>query len=225
MCGRFVSRTDAEMERAFGLTRSQWRKGWASYNVAPSQAVPIVRLAEGEREGVTLRWGLIPFWAKGETPKYSTINARAESIDTAASYRGPWHRGQRCVFPVLGFYEWKQVDKGKQPWFIRMAGGEPFGLLGLWERSVKPDGEAIESCTVITLPANPLVAGIHAKGRMPAMLMPDDCAAWLEATPEEARAALVPFPADQMDAYPVSARVNSPKNDDPELIEPVRGNG
>jgi putative SOS response-associated peptidase YedK len=221
MCGRFVSRTDAETERAFGLTRSAWRKGWASYNVAPSQAVPIVRAADGEREGVLVRWGLIPFWARGEVPKYSTINARSESIATAASYRGPWRRGQRCVIPALGFYEWKQLERGKQPWFIRLAGGEPFGLLGLWDRSVKADGEAVDSCTIITVPANPLVAGIHTKDRMPAMATPDICMIWLESSTEAAKGLLKPFPAELMDAWPVSTRVNSPANDGPELADPA----
>lgn len=126
------------------------------------------------------------------------------------------------MIPALGFYEWKQHESGKQPFFIRLAGGEPFGLVGLWDRSEMPDGEAIESVTIITLPANPLVADIHAKGRMPAMLTPEDCGIWLEGSPEEARAALVPFPADQMDAYPVSSKVNSPRNDDPTLVEPLK---
>lgn len=222
MCGRFVSKTDAETERAFGLTRSQWRKGWSSFNVAPSQQVPVVRSQDGQREGLSMRWGLIPFWAKGEPPKYSTINARAEGIEKAASYRGPWRRGQRCVIPALGFYEWKLQESGKQPFFIRLADGEPFGLLGLWDRSEKPDGEAVESVTIITIPANPLVGDIHAKGRMPAMLTPEDCRIWLEGSPEEAKTALVPFPADQMDAYPVSTKVNSPRNDAPELLDVLK---
>ncbi|OOG28137.1 hypothetical protein B1C78_02165 [Thioalkalivibrio denitrificans] len=221
MCGRFVSKTDAEMERAFGLTRSGWRKGWAGFNVAPSQAVPIVRAVDGEREGALVRWGLIPFWAKGEVPRYSTINARVETIEKAASYRGPWKRGQRCVIPALGFYEWKQLEKGKQPWFIRVAGGMPFGLLGLWDRSTRGDGEVIESCTIITLPANPLVAEIHAKGRMPAMRTPEECAHWLEGEEHAARGVLTPFPAARMEAWPVSRKVNSPANDGPELVQPL----
>ncbi|WP_026289562.1 SOS response-associated peptidase [Thioalkalivibrio sulfidiphilus] len=220
MCGRFASRTDAAIEHAFGVTESHWAD-WSSFNVAPSMAVPVVREHEGVRQGVMLRWGLIPFWARGEPPKYSTINARAEGIDTAASYRGPWRRGQRCVIPALGFYEWKGEGKGKQPFYIRLAGGEPFGLLGLWDCSVGPDGKVVESVTIITVPANPLVADIHAKGRMPAMALASRCPAWLQAGPEDARAMLLPFPADQMDAYPVSTRVNSPRNDGPDLVEPI----
>jgi putative SOS response-associated peptidase YedK len=221
MCGRFVSRTDAEIERAFALTRSQWRKDWTGFNVAPSQPVPVVRHEDGEREGVIMRWGLIPFWARGVPPGYATINARVETVETAASYREPWKRGQRCVIPALGFYEWKHLARGKQPWFIRMADGRPFGLPGLWDRSVRSDGESVDSCTIITMPANSLVAGIHAKGRMPGMLTAEACSAWLAGTPTQAKALLVPFPAHRMEAYPVSTRVNSPGNDGPELVERV----
>ncbi|MEX1066631.1 MAG: SOS response-associated peptidase [Aquisalimonadaceae bacterium] len=221
MCGRFVSKTDAAIERAFNVTPRQWQRDWVSYNVAPSQAVPIVRLADREREGVMVRWGLVPSWAKGEPPRYSTINARAETIETAATYRSPWRRGRRCLVPALGYYEWQVVDGRKQPYFIRLAGGEPFALAGLWESSRKPDGGVVESCTIITVPANPMVAEIHSKGRMPAILSAGDCAAWLEASPDEARAVLASYPADMMDAYTVSSRVNSPRNDDPNLLDRV----
>jgi putative SOS response-associated peptidase YedK len=219
MCGRFVSRVDAAVERAFGLTTSHWRPGWGSFNVAPSQPIPVVRAIPGGREGVMLRWGLVPAWAHGEPGRYSTINARAETVTTAASYRGPWRKGQRCVIPALGFYEWQVTGNGKQPWFIQLAGGEAFGLAGLWETSQKPDGTAVESCTIITVPANPLVAHIHAGGRMPAIIPAEACEAWLSGSGPEALQALASFPADAMDAWPVSTRVNSPRNDDARLLE------
>ncbi|MCH8504716.1 MAG: SOS response-associated peptidase [Ectothiorhodospiraceae bacterium] len=221
MCGRFVSKLEAEIERKFSIVRPWWQVDWVSYNVAPTQPVPIIRLAEGERVGDMLRWGLIPPWAHGKQPKYSTINAKAETVETAASYRSPWKRSQRCLVPAIGYYEWKTVAGRKQPYFIRLAGGERFAFAGLWESSRKADGEVVESFTIITVPANPMVAEIHAKARMPAMMLPEDCAAWLEGTMEEARAALVTFPANQMDAYPVSTRANSPKNNSPELLEPI----
>jgi len=220
MCGRYVTRTEAAIERYWSLIKP-WTRHMSSYNVAPSQPVPVVLLRE-VRSGAFMRWGLIPHWAKGEPPKYHTINARAETVETAASYRSPWAKHQRCIFPVMGFYEWQQTGKAKQPYFIRLAGGEPFGLAGLWDTSVKPDGTAIESCTIITVAANPLVAAIHAKGRMPAIVTAETAAGWLEGSLDEARALLSAYPADLMDAYPVSVRVNSPRNDGPELIEPAR---
>ena len=221
MCGRFVSKTDAAIERAFNVIPRQWTHDWVKYNVAPTQKVPVIRLANGRREGVMLRWGLVPAWAKGQPTKYSTINARAETIETAATYRSPWKRGQRCIIPAMGYYEWQEVAEGKQPFFIRLAGGEPFGFCGLWETSVGPDGGALESCTIITVPANPMVAQIHAKARMPAMVTPESCGVWLEGSSSDARDALGPFPVELMDAYPVSTRVNSPRNDNPELLERV----
>ena len=221
MCGRFVSKTDAAIERAFNVTPRQWTNDWVKYNVAPTQQIPVIRPADGRRDGVMLRWGLVPAWAKGQPTEYSTINARAETIDTTATYRGPWRRDQRCVIPVMGYYEWQTVAGVKQPYFIRLAGGEPFGFCGLWEASTGPDGATLESCTIITVPANPMVAQIHSKGRMPAIVTPVHCDAWLGGSSADARAVLESFPAELMDAYPVSTRVNSPRNDGPELLDRV----
>jgi putative SOS response-associated peptidase YedK len=219
MCGRYVARADAATERYWSLI-TPWSSEFLSFNVAPSRPVPVVIATPEGRAGAIMRWGLIPFWAKGEPQKYSTINARAETVEKAASYRGPWARDQRCLFPVLGFYEWKDTPTGKQPYFIRLAGGEPFGLAGLWDRSTRADGTAVESCTIMTVDANPLVAAIHARRRMPVILTPGTAAAWLEGSKDDARALLAPYPAELMDAYAVSRRVNSPRNDEPNLIEP-----
>ena len=219
MCGRYVTKVDAAIERYWSLIEP-WPEALEQYNVVPSSRVPVVVMHSG-RVGVFMRWGLVPFWAKGAAPKYSTINARAETLATAASYRGPWARRQRCILPALGFYEWKPVGARKQPYFIRLAGGEPFGLAGLWDRSVAPTGEATESCTIVTVPANPLVGSIHAQGRMPAIVTPLIATTWLAGSESDARALLAPYPAELMDAYPVSTRVNSPRNEGPELIVPV----
>jgi putative SOS response-associated peptidase YedK len=113
MCGRYVSPDDAAIEREFTLVRHEWQFP-ASYNVAPTQDVPIVRVnEEGEPAGAPLHWGLIPFWAKGVQPKYSTINATVEKLTEAATWRGPWRRGQRCILPAFGFYEWQVLADGK----------------------------------------------------------------------------------------------------------------
>lgn len=225
MCGRYVTRDQAAIERTFSIVKPWWRFE-ASYNVAPSQQVPVVRSVAGEREGVTLRWGLIPFFAHGVPPKYSTINARIESIETAASYRGPWKRGQRCIQVAAGFYEWHLAADGhKQPFFIHLADRETFGFAGLWDRSFATDGTAVESCAHITMSANALMRDIHNTGsnphRMPAILRSEDHEAWLNGSAVEARAALVPYPAELMVAYAVSTRVNTPKNNDASLLDPL----
>lgn len=225
MCGRYVTRDQAAVEQAFSVVKPWWHFE-PSYNVAPTQSVPLVRMTEDGREGVMLRWGLIPFFARGVAPKYSTINARIETVETAASYRGPWKRAQRCIQVAAGFYEWHlSADGRKQPYFIYIADRAVFGFAALWDRSIAADGTAIESCVHITMPANALMSDIHNTGnnphRMPAILRAEDHRAWLEGTIDEARGTLVPYPADLMVAYAVSTRVNSPKNNDATLITPV----
>lgn len=225
MCGRYVSPDEASIEREFNLVRTEWQFP-ASFNVAPTQQVPVIRSMLGEREGLRLRWGLIPFFAKGEPTKYSTNNARIETVETAASYRGPWKRGQRCLQIASGFYEWHLDSQGrKSPFYIHLVDQPVFAFAGLWDRSVKADGTAVESCVHVTMPANPLMREIHNAGnnphRMPAILEREDQDIWLNGTIEEARGVLTQYPAGMMVAYEVSARVNTPKNNDPQLIEPV----
>lgn len=220
MCGRYVSPDVAEAERYFLVHLMRW-KFESSFNVAPTQQVPVVRMADGEREGVTLRWGLVPFFAKGVPPKYSTINATIEKLTEGPCWRGPWKRGQRCILAAAGFYEWHVNEDGsKTPFYISCANQPVVGFAGLWESSHAADGDALESCTIITMPPNPLMAEIHnVKQRMPAILQSADINAWLAGSTDEARAALKPYPADSMVAWPVSSRVNSPKNNDARLID------
>jgi putative SOS response-associated peptidase YedK len=223
MCGRYVSPDDSAIEREFKLVRGEWQFP-PSYNVAPTQLVPIVRTVDGERRGTRLRWGLIPFFARGLPTKYSTINARVETVQTSACYRGPWSRGQRCLVVVSGFYEWQvQPDgKGKIPFYITLNDQDVAAFAGLWDSSRADSGEIIESVTHITVPANRLVGEIHnTKQRMPAILAREDREAWLAGTSEEAWAALKPYPDEHTVAWPVSARVNTPKNNDATLIEPA----
>ena len=124
--------------------------------------------------------------------------------------------------PARGFYEWQMLpDAPKQPWLIERADKEVMPFAALWDRSVSADRTVVESCAIVTVPANELLAGIHDEKRMPAILHMDDVEVWLTGTPEQARAALIPFPDDQLRAYKVSPRVNSPKNDDETLIQAI----
>jgi putative SOS response-associated peptidase YedK len=226
MCGRYVSPDDAAIEREFNVIRSPGLEVRTSYNVAPTQPVPVIRQAEGGRGLELLRWGLIPFFAKGEPPKYSTINARIETVLTAASYRGPWKRGQRCLQIASGFYEWHlDAAERKAPYYITLVDQPVFAFAALWDRSVKADGTVVESCVHITMPANDLMKQIHNTGnnphRMPAILRREDRERWLNGTPEEAQALLTRYDAGLMLAHEVTARVNQPKNNDMALIEAV----
>jgi putative SOS response-associated peptidase YedK len=226
MCGRYVLRMQEKYLREWQIYGTPDFLQ-VSYNVSPTQSVPIVRWREGRREGTLVRWGLIPFFAKGEPTKYSTVNARIETLETAASYRGPWNRGQRCIQLATGFYEWHLDANGrKAPHFIHLVDQELFGFAGLWDASTKADGSVVESCVHVTIPGNDLMREVHNTGnnpyRMPAILRAEDRDVWLNGTPEEARAVLRPYPADLMVHYEVTTRVNTPKNNDETLIEPLR---
>jgi putative SOS response-associated peptidase YedK len=149
-----------------------------------------------------------------------------ETVETAASYRGPWRRGQRCLQLASGFYEWHLDSSGrKAPYLITIADQELFALAGLWDRSVRPDGSAVDSCVHITMPANELMAHVHNTGnnphRMPAILRREDQEVWLNGTADEARSVLTAYPADLMIAYEVNTRVNSVRNNDERLTEPL----
>jgi putative SOS response-associated peptidase YedK len=223
MCGRYVSPSEASIEREFNLVHMEWQFP-SSFNVAPTQDVPVVRMRKGERQGVRLRWGLIPYFAQGVPPKYSTINARIETVQTAPSYRGSWSRGQRCLVIAQGFYEWQTQADGKSrvPYYIHLNDQELFAFAGLWDASRTAQGAWVESCVHLTMPANRLLTEIHnTQHRMPAILAHEDREAWLSGSTEEAWAALKPYPDEHMVAWPVSTRVNKPANDDARLIEPV----
>jgi putative SOS response-associated peptidase YedK len=223
MCGRYVSPDDAAIEREFNLVHSPGLELRASFNAAPSQLLPVVRSSNGVRLLSLMRWGLVPFFANGIPGPYSTINARIETIETSASYRGPWRRGQRCIVPAAGFYEWHLNDDGKkQPFFIKTA--EVHGYAGLWDSSARDDGTVLESFTILTLPAKPMMADIHnapGKQRMPVILDRKDYEAWLSGTVDEALSVLKQYPAGSMLAWPVSTRVNKPQNNDSKLIEAI----
>lgn len=226
MCGRYILAQQAKAEKAFGVQSPRWRDS-PSYNVAPTREVPVVRIGPaadgGVREGVMMRWGLIPPFLKGESPKYATFNARIETMEASPAFRGALEKGQRCIVPAEGFYEWQMVpDAPRQPWFIGLANQEVMAFAGIWDRSVKADRSVVESFAIITLPANDFMAKIdNGNQRMPAILHPEDLETWLAGTHEQAKATLVPFPGEQLRAHKVSARVSSPKNDDERLMEAI----
>jgi putative SOS response-associated peptidase YedK len=227
MCGRYQLKVKwPEVARLYNLTLRNNVDLPPRYNIAPTQDVPVVRLdpETKQRELAMLRWGLIPFWAKDTKMAFSTINAQAETIATKPAFREAFQR-RRCILPASGFYEWQKLDaKARQPYAIVPKDGGIFSFAGLWERwKDRASGNTIQSCTIITTQPNELCAPIH--NRMPAILGPGDFARWLgeEATePAELQALLRPYPADAMTAYKVGLRVGNVKNDDAELLEPLR---
>lgn len=195
------------------------------YNIAPTQVTGVVRAADGARRWAPMQWGLVPSWAKDPSMGARMINARSETVADKPAYRAAFRR-RRCLVPAGGFYEWHAIDdRTKQPMAIRLTDRELFAMAGLWETWESPDG-VLETFTIITCPANKALESFHE--RMPVILAESAWSTWLDEGLGESgydrdalQRLLVPYPADAMEAYPVSRQVNSPKNDEPALLDPI----
>ena len=220
MCGRYTLSTPAgKLAKQFRLDHEPTL--FARYNIAPTQDVPVVRLVPqspepATRQLVMMHWGLIPRWARDRDIGNRLINARSETVTEKPSFKDAFQK-RRCLLPADGFYEWHPQGSRKQPHLIRMADAEPFALAGLWERWDEPDGEPVESCTIVTTQANELMKPIH--HRMPVILDPNDYARWLDPQASGVHELLRPYPADAMTAAPVSTRVNNPRNESPRCAQ------
>jgi putative SOS response-associated peptidase YedK len=231
MCGRYLlSRSPEEIARWFA-TRNALPNFPARYNIAPTDPVLAVRFnrKSGERSLDTLRWGLVPHWAKDLKFGARTINARAESLATTPAFRDAF-AARRCLIPASGFYEWKKEGTARVPYAIVPRDEPLFAFAGLWEnwrdRGGGKDAPWTRTCSIVTGEPNALLAPIH--NRMPVILSRDAWPRWLgeeEANPQELTALLAPFPPERMRLYPVSSRVNSVKSDDAGLIEPLMATG
>jgi putative SOS response-associated peptidase YedK len=195
-----------------GKRRLRWPP---RYNVAPTQDVPALRRA---RELVTLRWGLVPAWATDPSGAQKLINARVETLAEKPAFRGALEQ-RRCAILADGFYEWSGPTGHRQPHRITIDGGAPFAFAGLWERWHRGE-TTIESCAIVTCPANALVAPLH--DRMPAILA-DDAAldAWLEGEVADALDVVAPFDPARTTVVTVSSAVNRATFDDPSCIVPI----
>jgi putative SOS response-associated peptidase YedK len=226
MCGRYGRRADKQriadaMQAGYVNVFEDFPP---SYNIAPTDIQPIVRLSRdtGERELTMMRWGLVPFWAKGAKLGISTINARAESLMTSPIYREAFQH-RRCLVPAEWFYEWQSPDaKTKQPFAISLNDHSIFAFAGLWESwKNQKTGERLITYTIVTTDPNDLMERLH--NRMPVILAPKDYARWLSPAPSSQLPIdlLRPFPADEMTAWRVSRAVGNVKNNDPSLIVSV----
>jgi putative SOS response-associated peptidase YedK len=223
MCGRFTLFSDgAELARLFGcgfevpLT--------PGYNIAPSQEVPVVRTTEDQpdtRQVPLLGWGLVPSWASDPKIGFSCINTRSETAASKPAFRAAFRR-RRCLIPANGFFEWQKRGKQKLPFLFRMKDETLFAFAGLWERWSGPHGDGRETCTILATAANEVVRPLHE--RMPVILAPAFHDDWLEPPADAAewlQAALRPYPAEEMEAVPVSTWVNDTRHEGPECIQPV----
>ncbi len=222
MCGRFTLTIDpADLQDAFPEFTFP-AKVAPRYNVAPTQPV-LVLPNDSSGKADYFVWGLIPSWAKDPAIGSRLINARAETLSGKPAFRSAY-KYHRCLILADGFFEWqaRPGSLGKLPHLIRLMSGEPFAFAGLWDHWQSPDGSEIKSAVIITTTPNELMAPIH--NRMPVILPHDAYAQWLDPrplSPANLNPLLVPYPAGEMNAFPISTMINSPFNDRPEVLAPA----
>jgi putative SOS response-associated peptidase YedK len=180
----------------------------------------VVAGEDGSRRLISMRWGLVPYWAEDPGIGSRMINARAETAAEKPAFRDSFRR-RRCLVAADGFFEWQKAPGGKQPYLIRLEGGAPFAFAGLWDRWRGRRGRVLETFTILTTTPNELVRPIH--DRMPVILPAEARSRWLaeDAESEALRELLGPLPGEGMEAFPVSQLVNSPANDSLECLQPI----
>jgi putative SOS response-associated peptidase YedK len=223
MCGRYrLSRRKQLIEEYFDT--ATWDDDWSPrYNIAPTQPVPVIRQHPKEplRQISTMRWGLIPHWAKDASGAANAINARSETAAEKPAFRDPM-RYRRCMIPADAFYEWKRNGASKQPYCFDVNGGDLFAFAGLWDGWKNAEGQWIRTCSILTTVPNAVTSTVH--DRMPVILHPDSYDLWLDpgmqnvATISEL---LKPYDARLMRSYPISTRINHVANDDEDCSRSV----
>ncbi len=227
MCGRYRMTRADKLAQQFDIAEEELAamEFTPRYNVAPGQFVAAVRqdTEKPVRHFANFKWGLVPFWAKDPNIGFKMINARSETITEKPAYREAF-KHRRCLIPADGFYEWKKEGKAKQPFSFCMADDSIFAMAAIWERWKGPQGDLLESCSILTTAPNALLKDVH--DRMPVILRPEDYDLWLDPGMKKVEALadlLKPFDARKMRRYPVGTRVNSVKYDDPECAQSVEG--
>jgi len=231
MCGRFTYKmTWAEIHdllEEFAVAVDAIGAGVAEhparYNIAPTQPIVVLFEQRGKREARLMRWGLVPSWVKDPRAFSLIINARVETLLEKPSFRGGMQH-HRCLVPASGYYEWRTGPDGKkQPFYMTPKDGRPLMLGGVYSTWMGASGEEIDTTAIITLPSSGDMRAIH--DRMPAMIphqMLDD---WLAVGKVDVKAGMriLAEAAEEgrLDLTPVSTRVNSNRNDGPDLIAPV----
>ncbi len=217
MCGRFGLTVGAQqLAELLGL--DEIPDATPRFNIAPTQDVLTVRLEDGRRRAATMRWGLVPSWAKDVKIGAKMINARSETAPDKPAFRAAFKR-RRCLVPADGFYEWQRVGKSKRAFHFHLRSGQPFAMAGLWEvwrDPAQPEATPLVSCTVLTTDCNELVRPVH--DRMPVILPREAWAPWLDPGVQDADALtrlLAPYPSAAMEATPVGSYVNDARHEGP----------
>jgi len=219
MCGRYLITSAPEAFRRL-FDYEEQPNFPPRYNVAPTQPVPVVRLADGKREFALVRWGLIPYWVKDPRTFTLLINARGDSVNDKPAFRNAMRR-RRCLFLADGFYDWSNAGGRKRPFVVRPRDGQPVAFAGVWETWTGPNGEEMETGAIVTTEANRELRSLH--DRMPVIVPPEAFDLWLDCKNVDARTAaalIMPAREGLLDAYEVSPAVNRADNDDASLIEP-----
>lgn len=218
MSERLVIADREQVEGELTVDRPWWQFS-VRYNVSPSQSVPVARAHESASEGVMMRWGLVPASAKGDASQGGCARQPVARL-SSGDFKTAWFHGQRGIVPIAGFYVWQPNPFGfRQPYYVRLVNRLVFGVAVLWERSVSDEDDVIESCALLTVRANPLLAELGgASASMPAILRREDYDAWLHARVADAKELLAAYPQARMVSHPVGPYVNDPRLDGPELI-------
>ena len=227
MCGRYVLPDDEALGEYWAIScRFLFQGIRIRYNVAPTCPVPIlVQSASGGLEPKVARWGLVPrWWSRAKLPT-GTFNARGEDAAEKPMWREGF-RSMRCLMPARGWYEWAgeasaSGGKGRQPFFLSCVRSPVIAFAGIWSVWERPGAEPVVSCAVLTKAAAAGIAGIH--DRMPVVVKPEHFEAWVD---RETRGGdlprLIADAREDIEAYPVSPRVNQVRHDGPDLMEPVQ---
>lgn len=211
MCGRFASAlkpSDAWLD----LMQEWSDELFNRYNVSPTSQIGA--FVEGKCHA--MRWGLVPSWSKEISNKFSTFNARIEGIESKPAFRNAWKRNQKCLIPVLGYYEWQKEGEVKQPYFVTSKSDGPLVFAGLWDEC-RFDDASLESCTIITTDSKDELEGLH--NRMPVMLDVAAAKQWLSSGDD--KDILLSSCHTDVDIRKVNRRVNNAREEDEELILPV----